>query len=168
MGNWLEKFLSFDRMMGEDLVRKTYYLGLLMIAGWAVLSLLGALFFIFSNFSRSISLIVTTPLIALFALMIWRVIAERLMLDWQGVEDEPEASEEAPIPGEVVGAGAAAEPEEEVVDVEFAVATEEEVEITETVVVEEEPGEEIEPEELADTIADEDDDLAEEESETRP
>jgi hypothetical protein len=167
MGNWLEKFLSFDRMMGEDLVRKTYYLGLLLIAGWAVLSLLGALFFIFSNFSRSISLIVTTPLIALFALMIWRVIAERLMLDWQGVDDEPEAGDEAPIPGEVVGAGAAAEPQEEVVDVEFAVATEEEVEVTETVVVEEDPDEEIAPEELA-GIADEDDDLAEEESETRP
>ena len=167
MGNWLEKFLSFDRMMGEDLVRKTYYLGLLLIAGWTVLSLLGALFFIFTNFGRAISLIVTTPLIALFALMIWRVIAERLMLDCQGVEDVPEAGEDAPIPGEVVGAGAAAEPEEEVVDVEFAVTTEEEVEVTETVMVEEEPGEETAPEELADP-ADEDDDLAEEETETRP
>lgn len=168
MGNWLEKFLSFDRMMGEDLIRKTYYLGLLLIAGWAVFSLLGAFIFIFSNFSRSISMIVTTPLIALFALMIWRVLAERLMLDWQDVEDAPEESEEAPIPGEVVGAAAEAEAQEEVVDVEFAVATEEEIEVTETVVVEEEPDEESDLEELVDKVTGEDDDLAEEESETRP
>lgn len=163
MGNWLEKFLSFDRMMGEDLIRKTYYFGLLLIGGWAVLTLLRALIILFSNFSLAVSLIITTPLMALFALMIWRIIAERLLLGWEAVETETGMPEEdAPIQGEVVGAGAAAdEPQDEVVDVEFDLA-EETVEIVEEVV-------EVEPDtaeaELAQDEAEPTEDSAEPESE---
>ena len=164
MGNWLEKFLSFDRMMGEDLVRKTYYLGLLLIAGWAVLTVLGALFMVFSNFGAALSLVVTTPLIALFALMIWRVIAERLMLDWQDTEYAEEAADEDPIPGEVVNAATSQSPEEGIVDVEFEITEEDEIEIVETVEVEDSFQSDAEAsEDQADEAFD-----AEEETETRP
>ncbi|MCI4644941.1 MAG: DUF4282 domain-containing protein [Hyphomonadaceae bacterium] len=166
MGNWLEKFLSFDRMMGEDLVRKTYYVGLVLIAGWVVLSLLLALVSVFSNFGRALSLIVTTPLLALFALMIWRVIAERLMLDWQNgdTNSEDAQADEAPIPGEVVGA---ADAEGDIVDAEFDVAaeagtTEDDAVKAEVVEIEEDEAEEVSE------VESEENDALEEDAETRP
>lgn len=83
MGKWLEKLLGFDELVGEDLVKVTYYVGLIFIAGWAVMSLLSALGFLFSDFFFAVGRILSTPVIASVAVLLWRIGAEWLINDWR-------------------------------------------------------------------------------------
>lgn len=74
--NWIEKFLSFDEMIGEGLTKATYYVGLIGIIGWALLRIMAALASLFSDFFLSMGALIAVPLQAVFAILIWRLVAE--------------------------------------------------------------------------------------------
>lgn len=74
--NLIEKFLTFDELMGSGLAKATYYLGLFLIIAWAVFSIVTAVALLFSNFFLSLGTLIAVPLQAIFAILIWRLLAE--------------------------------------------------------------------------------------------
>ncbi len=74
--NWIAKFLSFDELIGAELTRVTYLAGLVVILGWAILRILGALTQLFESFFMAVGTIIAAPLQAGFAILIWRLLAE--------------------------------------------------------------------------------------------
>lgn len=86
---WIEKFLSFDELIGEWLTKATYYVGLVVIIGWALLRMIGALASLFSNFFLGVGTLVAAPLQALFAILIWRLLAEAVYIFFRDQGDVP-------------------------------------------------------------------------------
>lgn len=74
--NWMAKFLSFDELIGAGLTKVTYLIGLVIIIGWAVLRMLGAIGSLFSDFFYAVGTLIAAPLQAVVAVLIWRLLAE--------------------------------------------------------------------------------------------
>ncbi|MEM1106281.1 MAG: DUF4282 domain-containing protein [Pseudomonadota bacterium] len=95
--NWIERFLTFERLLGADLVRVTYYAGLVVILGWAILRILASLALVFSDLFAAIGLFLAVPLQALFAILLWRLLAEAAWVFFRGEEEIViEAAPQAP------------------------------------------------------------------------
>lgn len=74
--NWIEKFLSFDELIGLGLTKATYLIGLVIIVGWAVVRMFVALGSLFDRFFFAVGTFIAAPLQGLLAILVWRLIAE--------------------------------------------------------------------------------------------
>lgn len=126
MGQWLEKLLGFDELFGEDLVKVAYYFGLVFIVGWAIMSALSALGYLFSDFFFAIGRLLATPVIAIGAAVLWRIAAEWLINDWRRaditdtiIEGEIVTREPTEAAEDVAHEGEAGVEDDEIIDAEL-------------------------------------------------
>ncbi|MEO0817523.1 MAG: DUF4282 domain-containing protein [Pseudomonadota bacterium] len=96
--NWIEKFLSFDELIGASLTRITYFVGLIIIIGWAVLRMIGALGYLFADFFYAVGTLIAAPLQAVFAILIWRLVAEVAFIFFRDHGDVPATEPDAEKP----------------------------------------------------------------------
>jgi len=78
--NWTEKLLDFDQRIGPELTRPVYYLGLVVIAGVVLGTMLMSLGTMFSNFFGSLGRLIGAPFVGLLAVLIWRLACEWVYL----------------------------------------------------------------------------------------
>ena len=74
--NWTEKLMDFDQRIGPELTRPVYYLGLIVIAGLVLGTMLMSLGTLLSSFFGSLGRLIGAPVVGLLAVLIWRLICE--------------------------------------------------------------------------------------------
>ncbi len=90
----LQRFLSFDKLMGTTLIKVLYYIGLVGIALYAVVLLLSGLGVMVSqSFLGGISMIVAAILGGAISLLFWRFMCELYMLFFRISDDVRELKE---------------------------------------------------------------------------
>jgi hypothetical protein len=87
MGSLLQRFLSFDRLIGPRLVKIVYYFGAAMIVLAMLGGLLAALFAIVGgNFGLGLMQLLAVPAVSAVGLVYWRFLCELFMLAFLAYE----------------------------------------------------------------------------------
>lgn len=87
MPSFLQRFLSFDRLIGPVLVKLVYYFGGGVIVVVALGALLTAIFsLVGGNFGLGLMQLLAVPAVAAVALVYWRFVCELFMLAFLGYE----------------------------------------------------------------------------------
>lgn len=87
MSSMFQRFLSFDRLIGPNLVKLVYYFGAAAIILGAVGVLLTAIFSLFGgNFGKGFVQLIAVPAVAAVGLVYWRFMCELFMLAFLGYE----------------------------------------------------------------------------------
>lgn len=87
MMSWVQRFLSFDRLIGPQLVKLVYYFGAVVIVIGAIGGLLAAVFSLFGgNFGGGFVQLLAVPAVAAVGLLYWRFVCELFMLAFLGYE----------------------------------------------------------------------------------
>lgn len=97
MQDWVAKFLSFDRLIGLQLTKAMYYLGLVVIIGYVLWTMLTALGHLFGDFFYSLGQLIGAPIAGLLAIVLWRLVSERTYIyfrDNVGDETAPHRQDE--------------------------------------------------------------------------
>jgi hypothetical protein len=113
MSQLLQRFLSFDRLIGPRLVKIVYYFGAAMIVlalGGALLSAIFAL--AGGNFSTGLMQLIAAPAVGAVGLVYWRFLCELFMLAFLAYERLGEVRDLMRIGvGQAQAAPVAAEPD---------------------------------------------------------
>ncbi|MGD9981357.1 MAG: DUF4282 domain-containing protein [Hyphomonadaceae bacterium] len=87
MSSILQRFLSFDRLIGPVLVKLVYYFGAVVIVIAAFGALLTAVFSMAGgNFSLGLMQLLAVPAVGAVALVYWRFLCELFMLAFLAYE----------------------------------------------------------------------------------
>lgn len=87
MGGFIQRFISFDRLIGPLLVKVAYFLGAAAIIAVAGLTLMTAvLSFVGGNISAGLMQLLAVPAVAAVALLYWRFMCELFMLAFLAFE----------------------------------------------------------------------------------
>ena len=87
MGSFLQRFLTFDRLLGPFLVQIVYYCGAAAIVILGVGALLTAIFSIFGgNLGAGAMQLLAVPAVAAVAFVYWRFLCELFMLAFLAFE----------------------------------------------------------------------------------
>ena len=74
--DFVNRFLSFEKLMGGVLVRIIYFIGLAFIALASLASLFQALQAMGYNFMTGLGMFLLTPIFALISVLFWRFVCE--------------------------------------------------------------------------------------------
>lgn len=87
MGDLINRFLSFDKLIGTSLIKILYYIGLVLIALSAVLQMLGALALLVSEPLAALGLLIIAPIGGAIAVLFWRFLCELYLLLFRMSDD---------------------------------------------------------------------------------
>ena len=87
MGSFINRFLSFDKLIGAGLIKVIYFIGLALIAIGAVLAALGSLAAIGSEPLAAIGGFILAPIFGLISVIFWRFICELYILLFRMSDD---------------------------------------------------------------------------------
>lgn len=76
MGSLIQRFLSFDRLMGVALVRVIYYFGLALICGGIVIGVMLGVMTLVADLGRGVVQMIAIPAVGAVVLMLWRFVCE--------------------------------------------------------------------------------------------
>ena len=79
----LSRFWGFDRLLGGSLIKIVYYIGLVGIALWVLVALVGSLGAMGYSAGAGLGGILITLVGAVFALVFWRVTCELWLIIFQ-------------------------------------------------------------------------------------
>lgn len=80
MGDIVSKFLSFDKLIGETLIKIVYFIGLAGILIGFVIGFFASFALIGTSFLAFLGQLVLLPIVAIFSLLFWRFICEMYIL----------------------------------------------------------------------------------------
>lgn len=87
MGNIVNRFLNFDKMMGTSIIKVLYYIGMVFIALGVIGSMLGALGSMGGNFFGGLIALLMAPVMGLIGLLFWRFMCEIYLLFFKISDD---------------------------------------------------------------------------------
>lgn len=83
MGGLLKRFLSFDHLLGVDLVKLIYYVGLIGIVASIAIGILFGLVTLTSNIGGGFVQIVAVPAVGAVTIVYWRFACEFFLVVFQ-------------------------------------------------------------------------------------
>ena len=87
MGDIVQRFLNFDKMMGTSIIKVLYYIGMVGIAISVIGSIFGALASMGSSFFGGLLGVVLAPVFGLIGLLFWRFMCEIYLLFFKISDD---------------------------------------------------------------------------------
>ena len=87
MGNIVNRFLNFDKMMGTSIIKVLYYIGMVFIVFGVIGSMLGALGSMGGNFFGGLIALLMAPVMGLIGLLFWRFMCEIYLLFFKISDD---------------------------------------------------------------------------------
>ena len=87
MGNIVNRFLNFDKMMGTSIIKVLYYIGMVFIALGVIGSMFGALGSMGGNFFGGLIALLMAPVMGLIGLLFWRFMCEIYLLFFKISDD---------------------------------------------------------------------------------
>lgn len=87
MGNLIQRFISFDKLIGLSIIKVLYFVGAGFILISTVLGMLGSLAAIGSSPLGAIGGFLLTPVFGLIGLLFWRFMCELYILFFKLSED---------------------------------------------------------------------------------
>ena len=90
MGDLVDRFLNFDKMIGTSLIKFIYYIGLGLIVIGTIISMLGALGGVGDNPLAALGGFIIMPVFGLIGIVFWRFVCEIYMLFFRISDDVAE------------------------------------------------------------------------------
>ena len=87
MGNIVNRFLNFDKMMGTSIIKVLYYIGMVFIAFGVIAAMLGALGSMGSSFMGGLIGLIMAPVMGIVGLLFWRFMCEICILFFKISDD---------------------------------------------------------------------------------
>ena len=87
MGNIVNRFLNFDKMMGTSIIKVLYYIGMVFIAFGVIGAMFTALGSIGSSFIGGLIGLIMAPVMGLIGLLFWRFMCEIYILFFKISDD---------------------------------------------------------------------------------
>lgn len=87
MGDLLDRFMSFDKMMGARLIKALYFLGLAIIIVGTLLRMAQSLGWLFSSPFNALAGFVLAPIAGAIAILFWRFVCELYILLFRMSDD---------------------------------------------------------------------------------
>ena len=83
MGGLLRRLWSFDHLLGVDLVKLIYYVGLIGIVAGAAIGMLFGLVTLTANLGAGVVQLIAIPAVAAVSIVYWRFVCEFFMVIFQ-------------------------------------------------------------------------------------
>ncbi len=83
----LSQFLNFDKLIGTTLIKVMYYIGLVGIALYAIVTFLGGLGMMTQSFMGGLGMVIAALVGAVVGLLFWRFICEIYLLFFRISDD---------------------------------------------------------------------------------
>ena len=87
MGDIVNRFLNFDKMMGTSIIKVLYYIGIVFIALGVIGAMLGALGSMRLSFMGGLIGFVMAPVFGVIGLLFWRFMCEIYILFFKISDD---------------------------------------------------------------------------------
>ena len=87
MGDIVNRFMNFDKLIGASLIKIIYFVGLALIIIGTLISMLGALAGLGNNPLAALGGFIIAPLFGVISLLFWRFICELYILLFRMSDD---------------------------------------------------------------------------------
>ena len=87
MGDIVNRFLNFDKMMGTSIIKVLYYIGIVFIALGVIASMFGALASMGTSFIGGLIGLIMAPVMGVVGLLFWRFMCEIYLLFFKISDD---------------------------------------------------------------------------------
>jgi hypothetical protein len=87
MGDMISRFLSFDKLIGTSLIKVLYWVGLVGIAIFTIISIFGAFGSMRDSFFAGLGGVILAPIIGLISVALWRFMCEIYLLMFRISDD---------------------------------------------------------------------------------
>jgi len=87
MGDIVQRFLSFDKMMGTSIIKVLYYVGMVGIAIGTIGAIFGALASMQYSFLAGLGGVIMAPIMGVIGLLFWRFMCEIYLLFFKISDD---------------------------------------------------------------------------------
>ncbi len=87
MSEIVQRFLSFDKMMGTSIIKILYYIGMVFIVVGVVMSIFSALASMGTSFFGGLAGVILAPVFGVVGLLFWRFMCEIYLLFFKISDD---------------------------------------------------------------------------------
>lgn len=87
MGDIVNRFLNFDKMMGTSIIKVLYYIGMVFIAFGVIAAMFGALGSMGVSFIGGLIGLIMAPVMGVVGLLFWRFMCEIYILFFKISDD---------------------------------------------------------------------------------
>ena len=87
MGDIVNRFLNFDKMMGTSIIKVLYYIGMVFIAFGVIAAMFTALGSMGSSFIGGLTGLIMAPVMGVVGLLFWRFMCELYILFFKISDD---------------------------------------------------------------------------------
>ena len=83
----IDRFTSFDKLIGPSLIKVFYWVGMIVIVGATLIAAVGSLFQLGSNAGAALGGFIVAPIFGLLGLIFWRFMCEIYLLFFRMSDD---------------------------------------------------------------------------------